>query len=134
MFRCRRRRRVYEEFDTLIFDDGDWKSYTHLEGDKRQIFMRLYKRPRIAFLLAVFLGIFGAHRFYLGDWRFGLSILCLTFFNAWFVWTPLLLAVAIVWLIEVGHIVRTTEQWNDSIEGALMLETYSKPLFATDDS
>ena len=118
---------VPERFGRLSVTDRGWQRYTHLEGDKRQVFQRLYRSPRMAFLLALFLGMFGAHRFYLGQWRIGAAILLLGLLGL--VLTPVWWVAAMVYLIELGHTVRTTEQWNDSLEGALMLDTFGKPLF-----
>ena len=117
-----------ERFGRLDVADTGWQRYTHLEGDERQVFMRLYKSPRRAFLLALLLGGFGAHRFYLGHWRVGVAILVLWVVGLFL--TPVWWVAVVVYLVELGHIVRTTEQLNDSVEGALMLGTYSKPLFA----
>ena len=116
-----------ERFGRLEVSDAGWRRYTHLKGDERQVFMRLYKSPRRAFLLALLFGGFGAHRFYLGHWRVGAGILALWLVDLFV--TPVWWLAVVVYLVELGHIVRTTEQWNDSLEGALMLQTYRQPLF-----
>ena len=122
-----RKGRVPEAFGRLTVENEGWQRYTHLENGERQAFQRLYKSPRAAFLLAFFLGAIGAQRFYLGHWRVGSAIAGIGIASLFI--TPLWWVAVAIYLIELGHIVRTTEQWNDSLEGALMLGTYSKPLF-----
>jgi len=124
-------RRVYapQKFGSLDISDKGWQRYTHLEGEERATFIQLIKSPRTAFLLALFFGGLGAHRFYLGHVRIGAGLLGLTIVSFVTGSTPLFLATSVIVLIEIGHIVRTTEQWNDSIEGAIMLGTHNKPLF-----
>ena len=120
---------VPEALGRLSVQDKGWQRYTHLEGEKREAFQRLYKSPRRAFLFAFFFGGLGVHRFYLRHMRIGLAILVLWLVVLLSGFEALWWAAAVIYLIELGHIVRTTEQLNDSVEGALMLETYSKPLF-----
>ena len=131
MLRRRKRRPRYltEDFGRLGTDFGDYKRYTHLEGDKRAAFARLAKSPRRAFLLAFLLGGFGAHRLYLAQyWPAGL-IFALGLASVVTTITWVFILAAVVYLIELGTVVRRTERWNDSLEGALMLEHYTKPLF-----
>ena len=127
----RRKRPRYpaEDFGRLGTEFGDWQAYTHLEGDKREAFVRLAKSPRRAFLLAFFLGGFGAHRLYLAQyWPAGL-IFALGLASVVTTITWVFILAAVIYLIELGTIVRRTERWNDSLEGALMLEHYTKPQF-----
>ncbi len=127
-----RDQRPNEDFGRMAASDKGWQRYTVLQGDEGAAFRRLFKSPRRAFLFAIFLGGFGVQRFYLGHYRTGMAILLLGLAS---LFVPLLWWIfAVVYLIEIGHIVRTTEQWNDSLEGALMLKTYSKPLILEKDA
>lgn len=64
------------------------------------------KNPSTAWKLALLLGVFGAHRFYLRQWRWGVTYLL-------FSWTFIPLLVA---LVECFHIRERAENYNKEIE------------------
>ena len=128
----RRRTRISEDFGRLVVEKHGWQRYTVLSGEAARAFWRKARSPRRAFLYAFFLGMFGLHRFYIGHYRVALAIFALGVATLLIPSRALLWAAAVVYLIELGHIVRTTEQRNDSLEGALMLEQIFAPRAPTE--
>ena len=124
------RRKGYEpeRFGTLDVRKHGWQRYTHLTGEAADTFWRRARSPRRAFLYAFFFGMFGLHRFYIGHYRVALAIFALGVATLLIPSRALFWFAAVVYLIELGHIVRTTEQGNDSLEGALMLEQITSPV------
>jgi len=83
---------------------------TELTPQQKQFFQREYnklsKNPSTAWKFALLLGVFGAHRFYLDQWGWGVIYLL-------FSWTLIPLVVA---LVECFYIRERTENYNKEIE------------------
>jgi TM2 domain-containing membrane protein YozV len=83
---------------------------TELTPQQKQFFQREYdklsKNPSTAWKLALLLGAFGAHRFYLRQWGWGVTYLL-------FSWTFIPLVVA---LVECFDIRERTENYNKEVE------------------
>ncbi len=110
-----------ERFGSLKIQKHGWQRYTPLTGAAADAFWQQCRSPRRAFLYAVFFGMFGVHRVYIGHYATALAIFALGLATLIIPFRPLFWFAAVVYLVELGHIVRTTEQGNDSREGALML-------------